>query len=272
MVKPFAGIMTSIQIPFGDAMARTTAQAVINQCASQVGYREGRDNYNKYAAIAGHDNYESWCATFITAEFKVAGQELPSGTTTAGCYENVQGWRRAGRFSYYPAVGAVFFLGSAGQDHTGLVYAFDTIYVYTIEGNTNDDGSANGNGVYKRRRTRASVYGYGYPNYSHPIVSADPKFGPPQSGNPTPPATKPNVEVYNVQPGDNNSDVLLVQKALKGVYPAFDYSSAPGRFGPRTGEYYAKWQRSLGFDGDGEPGIESLRALATRSGLFTASE
>lgn len=257
-------------------MARTTAQAVINQCASQVGYREGRNNWNKYAPIAGHTQGLAWCATFLVAEFKLAGQELPPGANTAGCYPNVQAFKAAKRFSYYPAVGAIFFIGSAGQTHTGLVYAYDNVYVYTIEGNTNVDGSANGNGVYKRRRSRSSIYGYGYPNFSHPIVSADRRWGVPAitGSSPTLPTAKPVVEVYNVQPGDNNSDVLLVQKALKKIYPDFDYSSAPGRFGPLTTSYYAKWQRSLGYEGgdaDGRAGLSSLKALASRTNLFTAS-
>lgn len=255
-------------------MARTTAKRVIDQCASQVGYREGRNNYNKYASVAGHANYLAWCATFLVACFKQAGQELPSGANTAGCYNNVEAFKRARRFSYYPAVGAIFFVGSSGQTHTGLVYGFDTVYVYTIEGNTNDGGSANGNGVYKRRRTRASIYGYGYPNYSHAIVSADPKWGPPQAEvKPTMPAV-PTVEVYNVQPGDFNSDVLVVQKALKKVYPEFDYSSGPGRFGDKTRAAYKKWQLSLygpGPDADGLPGLDSLSRLAKRTGLFKAS-
>jgi hypothetical protein len=208
-------------------MARTTAAKVIDKCAAQVGYREGRSNYNKYAPIAGHANNLPWCATFLVAMFKQAGQELPPGTTTAGCYNNVEAFKKAKRFSYYPGVGAIFFTGSVGQTHTGLVYAYDTVYVYTIEGNTNDNGSANGNGVYKRRRTRASIYGYGYPNYSHPIVEADPKWGP---------------------------------------------SSGPGIFGPMTTETYAKWQRSLGYEGadaDGKPGNLSLKQLADRTKLFT---
>lgn len=252
-------------------MAKTTAAKVIDQCASQVGYREGRNNYNKYAPIAGHANYLAWCATFLVAEFKVAGQELPSGATTAGCYNNVEAFKRAKRFSYYPGVGAIFFLGSAGQTHTGLVYSYDSIYIYTIEGNTNDDGSANGNGVYKRRRTRASVYGYGYPDYSHPIVEADPKWGPPQSSQEPASDILPSVELYNVQPGDTNSDVLLLQKALKKVYPSFDYSSGPGIFGPLTEAAYAKYQKSLGYEGadaDGAPGETSLKALADKTKLF----
>ncbi len=255
-------------------MARTTAKKVIDQCASQVGYREGRSNYNKYASVAGHANYLAWCATFLVAEFKIAGQELPPGATTAGCAANVNAFKQARRFSYYPAVGAIFFIGSYGQTHTGLVYGFDSVYVYTIEGNTNVDGSANGNGVYKRRRSRASVYGYGYPNYAHPIVSADPKWGPPQAEvKPTLPSV-PTVEVYNVQPGDFNSDVQVLQKALKKIYPDFDYSSGPGHFGDRTKSYYKKWQVSLygaGPDADGKTGLDSLSKLANRTGLFKAS-
>lgn len=256
-------------------MARTTAKKVIDQCASQVGYREGRNNYNKYASVAGHGNYQAWCATFLVAEFKIAGQELPPGADTAGCYYNVEAFKRARRFSYYPAVGAIFFIGSSGQTHTGLVYGFDSIYVYTIEGNTNVDGSANGNGVYRRRRSRASVYGYGYPNYSHPIVSADPKWGPPQASQPPVMPVVPTVEVYNVQPGDFNSDVQVLQKALKKVFPSFDYSSGPGHYGDRTRAVYKQWQQSLGYtgaDADGKPGITSLSALAKRTGLFKASE
>jgi len=257
---------------------RTTAAKVINQCASQEGYREGADNYNKYAPIAGHANHEAWCATFLVAEFKVAGQELPPGADTAGCWENVQAFKRAGRFSVYPAVGAIFFIGDSGDEHTGLVYKYDGSNIYTIEGNTNTDGSANGNGVYKRVRERSSIYGYGYPNYSDAIVSADPKWGgtatPPSTTPPSGGSTVPSIRLTDVQPGDNNSSVLLVQKALKKVYPDFDYSSGPGVFGPRTTAAYARYQRSLGFSGadaSGTPGNTSLVALGKQTGLFTVS-
>jgi hypothetical protein len=59
-----------------------------------------------------------------------------------------------------------------------MVYKYDDTYIYTIEGNTNDDGSAEGNGVYKRKRLRKVdyVYGYGIPYYSGKAKSADPKW------------------------------------------------------------------------------------------------
>lgn len=81
-----------------------------------------------------------------------------------------------------------------------------------------------------------------------------------------------SVSLGNVQPGDHGSEVLLLQKALKEIYPDFDYSSGAGTFGPKTQEYYSKWQKSLGYSGsgaNGSPGIASLTALANRTGEFS---
>lgn len=75
----------------------------------------------------------------------------------------------------------------------------------------------------------------------------------------------------DVQPGDRGADVLAIQKALKEIYPSFDYSSGPGVFGPRTRAAYSQFQQSLGFrgqDANGAPGIQSLVALANRTNEF----
>jgi len=81
-----------------------------------------------------------------------------------------------------------------------------------------------------------------------------------------------SVSLGNVQPGAQNNEVLLIQKALKQLFPNFDYSSGPGIFGPRTTATYAQFQRSLGFSGsdaDGAPGMQSLLALQNRTNEFT---
>ncbi len=85
-------------------------------------------------------------------------------------------------------------------------------------------------------------------------------------------ATGGMVGVGDVQPGDRGDAVLLLQKALKELYPEFDYSSGPGIFGPRTQATYSKFQTSLGYSGsgaNGSPGIASLVALANRTGEFS---
>jgi len=79
------------------------------------------------------------------------------------------------------------------------------------------------------------------------------------------------VSLNDVQPGDRNNQVLLIQKALKELYPSFDYSSGPGIFGPQTTKYYSMFQRSMGFSGsgaDGSPGMQSLIALMNRTSEF----
>ncbi len=80
------------------------------------------------------------------------------------------------------------------------------------------------------------------------------------------------VSLGNVQPGDRGDEVLLLQKALKEIFPDFDYSSGPGVFGPRTKATYSKFQKSMGYSGsgaNGSPGMASLVALANRTGEFS---
>lgn len=83
------------------------------------------------------------------------------------------------------------------------------------------------------------------------------------------------VNVSNVQPWDNNSDVLVMQQALhKEPKIRLDYSSGPGVMGPRTQEAYAKWQRMCGYSGsqaDGAPGLTTLTILGKKHGFKAAA-
>ena len=178
-----------------------TANKFTKALQAEVGYREGRDNANKYAAWAGHMNNQPWCATFLEGVSDKIGLRtlIPEGQAMASCDLMFQAYQKQDRWSEYPAVGAFFFLGKSGSGsvvngkrvdlyHVGYVYAYDADHIYTIEGNTNTDGSANGNGVYRRvrRRRDASVYCYAYPKYPEGIISADPKW---RAKNPKPKPT-----------------------------------------------------------------------------------
>jgi len=223
-----------------------------------------------------------WC-------FYKAGQEVPAGVLSDSCSTSCNAWKRAGRFSVYPAVGAQVFYGPNGDAHTGLVYAYDATYIYTIEGNTNDNGSVEGDGVYRKKRARkdANVYGYGYPNYADPIISADPKWGAHSTGSvpsaphpPVPPKAS-GVSLAHVvaaakrDPGlpqggtTYKADVLPVEKALvaEGLLAA---KYADGSFGSLTVAAYKAWQGQLGYSGsdaDGIPGKTSLTKLGEKHGF-----
>ncbi|MGW0920075.1 hypothetical protein ACWD3J_13795 [Streptomyces sp. NPDC002755] len=155
---------------------------VIAVARSQVTYREGYteggwNNIVRYAdEVPGLSGYQgqSWCMTYTSWVAMRAGVPtlFPRGVD---CSVGVAWFTSASRWSWYPAIGSQVFYGTSGQDHTGIVYAYDATYIWTIEANTNDNGSTEGDGVYlrKRRRADAVVYGYGLPTYTEGIITAD---------------------------------------------------------------------------------------------------
>lgn len=168
----------------------TTVDKIKAAAKAQVGYREGFsgghwNNREKYAAqVPGmawvSNDGQPWCAVFncwldIQGGLK-GGLDFP---LTAGCDEAGSWFKANKRWSTYPAVGAwVFFGTSSDLSHTGRVISYDADYIYTIEGNTNSDGSREGDGVYSKKHARreARIVGYGYPRFPEGIASADPKW------------------------------------------------------------------------------------------------
>lgn len=135
-------------------------------------------NLNKYAketpGMAGYDG-QSWCVIFLVWLAYRAG-DVSIIPNSPDCLEVINTYQSWNRWSWYPAVGAQVMLGTNGGDHTGLVYAYNATQIWTIEGNSNTTGATEGDGVYLRVRNRSdtNVYGYGYPKYCSPMVTADP--------------------------------------------------------------------------------------------------
>ncbi|MEU9115127.1 hypothetical protein AB0D04_25900 [Streptomyces sp. NPDC048483] len=278
---------------------------------AEVGYREGFSNghYNnnqKYSpTVPGLEwsQNQAWCQTFQSWAFQQADVKSLA-PVTASCAAGVNWYKSRGRFSYYPAIGAMVFFGHTGGTHVGLVYKYDADTVYTIEGNTNANGSAEGNGVYLKKRARRDnyVYGYGLPDFADGIVTADPglKNKPGCTylataesrefdASPETPleaalpwvsseqlvwaATHAMAEEQAMGEGNGNpaDDVALVQDALEkvmGVTPGDPHSV----FEAETQQLFERFCREkLGYseaDGDGVPRTQELVELGKRSGLF----
>lgn len=170
-------------MPKAKGTTLSVAQKVMNIARSEVGYREGYsgghwDNSQKFSpAVPGLEwsDEQPWCSTFVSWVFQEAGAR-DLAPVTASCLEGVSWFEDRGRFSEYPAVGAVVYFGAGGGSHVGIVTSYTADTIYTVEGNTNDSGSAEGDGVYRKARSRKSsyVYGYGYPAYPEGLVVADP--------------------------------------------------------------------------------------------------
>jgi hypothetical protein len=176
-------------------------QKVLDVAAGEVGYCEkasnknldiktanaGKNNWTKYArdldAIPGFYNGKkngyAWCDVFVdwcfVQAYGVNGAKAllnqPNKSLGAGCKYSANYYKKLNRFHTSGArVGdQIFFKKGVTITHTGLVYAVDSKYVYTIEGNTSGSSGvvANGGMVCKKRYqlTYANIYGYGRPEY-----------------------------------------------------------------------------------------------------------
>ena len=189
---------------------------VIQVAEAEVGYLEkksnaklddktanaGDKNYTKYArdldalgfyngkkqSVAWCDIFVDWCfvqAYGLEAALKLTNQPLGKSNCGAGCRYSRNYYQKMGRLFTKPEPGdQIFFwpkdgIGGKAIQHTGLVYAVDDTYVYTIEGNTSGANGviANGGGVCKKkyRLTYNRIAGYGRPRWEISDVGSETK-------------------------------------------------------------------------------------------------
>lgn len=249
-----------------------TAADVVRIASAEVGYTEGRNNWNKYAPEVGHANNQAWCGTFTDWVLKKAGQTgepssiwTPSGLQAyrkAGRAIDRNGPAQAGDLVYFDWQGGT---SSQGVDHVGIVTGVRRDgQVETIEGNTsptNAGSQSNGGGVYRRVRPRSVIAGFGRPAYS----SAPP-----------PPPIKPDeaaafrryagavnirdlTKSGTLRQGSRGAGVLALQRSLnlaagKGLVEDAD-------FGPATAAAVKDLQRLFRLEVDGIVGPRTREAL-----------
>lgn len=178
-------------------------QAVLSAALNEVGYLEkatiaqlddktanaGSKNYTKYARdlynarfFNGNKQGAAWCAVFVAwCFFKAYGKEAAltllcqpeKDNCGAGCGYIVRYFKAKKQWhtsSPQPGDVIVFYdTKMSGFQHTGLVYAVDSDYVYTVEGNTSSESGVipNGGAVARKkyRHSYARIAGYGRPNW-----------------------------------------------------------------------------------------------------------
>jgi hypothetical protein len=164
-----------------------TAADLIRVAAGEVGYIEGPYNRTKYGAemYGGKYQNQAWCGLFTDWCLQKVNmlQGEPSSVWTpsgAAGYQRANRWiSRAGAAQ---AGDVVYFDWGGSQsvqqvDHVGFVEAVAGDYILTIEGNTsssNAGSQSNGDGVYRRKRPRSVIVGFGRPQYSVTPVPPQP--------------------------------------------------------------------------------------------------
>jgi hypothetical protein len=172
--------------------------ALLRVSRPTVGYREGSHNANRFSAELGRPG-EAWCADWLEWCLRRAG--VPEVLASAYCPTILNDYAQRRRVVSSPAVGDQFFVMKRGVAiHTGFVTGVNLLWVNTREGNTNIDGSANGIGVFDRKRFRAGL-----------------KFGRPAFRVPSPPA--PHQPAPTISLLGKKADMILVFiKGCRDVY------------------------------------------------------
>ena len=271
---------------------------VIDIALAEVGYLEketnaqlddktanaGDENYTKYArdldAIGfynGRKQHVAWCDVFVDHSFVEAyGMEValaitfqPYGKSNcgAGCKYSRQYYQQNGHLFNEPEPGDQVFFYSKDKStisHTGLVYAVDNSYIYTVEGNTSSASGvvANGGAVAKKKYKRSydRLAGFGRPDYG---MKASSVVDIP-STNPT---TAYELGDRTLKKGDKGDDVEDMQENLIKLGYDLGDDGADGKFGSKTDEAVRNFQRSSALEVDGKFGPKSLAAM--KSALAT---
>lgn len=235
---------------------------LIDLARSQVGYKEGPNNYNKYAddpkitrLYGWNVQNQPWCCTFVNWCFLNAfGYDIGSRLTyggTAACSSSAQLYRNHGAYGTTPEVGAqAFFYVSGGINHTGIVVDVSGMNFTTVEGNYSDRVA-----VVQHSVTAADFAGFGKPCWQ--IVESAGDIPDEQEQPPEPPQSRTVL-----RKGMTGLDVKALQEKL--ITAGYDVGpdGPDGEYGNNTFKAVAAFQEDHHLSVDGVAGPETQKALA----------
>ena len=255
-------------------------QKLVAWCNSQVGYREGANNWNKYAdkldkidnLTWGPKQNQPWCGEFVLCAFVECfgvdtALELQCSsrpTSIPLCSAGAGNFKQAGRWNVNPQVGdVVFFVVNGAINHTGIVTSVGMGAITTVEGNSGDMVARN---TYPLNSPRLA--GFGRPRWEA-VQRAEPvedETEPVEDEPVTPAEDVPAtpgfvVNLRTLQRGDVSEIVRAAQMLLIGRGWRCGPWGADGEFGPDTEDGVKRYQRSQGLTVDGIIGPDTWRAL-----------
>lgn len=244
---------------------------IVSWAKSQIGYKEGENNWNRYAVrktdVYGWDvQNQPWCDVFVDAGFiecfgvENAKKLTYQPTFSALCSASAQYYKNNGAWYNTPEVGdQIFFYYEGGINHTGIVVQVTGGLVYTVEGNSSDMVRM---GAYATGHS--AIAGYGRPNW--PILCANVPPTQTTGDNPQTPANSGAGEkkisgLPNLQKGDKGETVKAAQFLLNGRGASCGVWGADGDFGNATRAAVLAYQRRNELEADGIIGPTTWASL-----------
>ena len=240
-------------------------QKLVSLARSQVGYREGANNFNKYAQdsritrlYGWNPQNQPWCCVFVNWCFINAfGYDAGSALTyggTAACANSADLFRQHGAFVHQPEVGDQIFLYSGGGiNHTGIVVELDGNTLKTVEGNYSDGVS-----MVSYIAGSSKIAGYGRPDWQKVLSLPDEE------------ETPAEIDPHKWEPptlglSSAYSGSCVVLQALLNVRH-FPCGEADGFFGAKTQAAVTAAQQYYKLKVDGVVGKETWAKLLNIKG------
>ena len=148
-------------LPGGHLLSRTSVPLVVRLAQQELGTREatGKNDGAKikaYQAAAGLTTGAPWCAAFVSWLHQKAGYPQPKTGWSPALFPKT-------KVRKMPEPGMVFgiyFDRLKRIAHCGIVERVQGDWIVTVEGNTNVQGSREGDGVYRKWRPQRTVRSY----------------------------------------------------------------------------------------------------------------
>lgn len=246
---------------------------LVTLARAEVGYREGANNYNKYAddpniakLYGWVPQNQPWCGTFVNWCFMTAfGYDLGSKLTyggSAACRNAADNYKAHNAFTKFPEVGDQSFYYSGGAiNHTGIVVEVNGSSFVAVEGNYSDKVS-----LVTHSTGSSDVAGFGRPCWDIVLNASGQNATPTNSSQNQ---AKPKVDEVNHEwkpltlstSNAYKADCVVLQ-ALLNVHH-FPCGEADGFFGPKTQAAVNKLQAWAKIAIDGVCGPETWKVLLT---------
>ncbi|MDR3681550.1 MAG: CHAP domain-containing protein [Flavipsychrobacter sp.] len=144
-------------------LALQIAQGQVGQCEKPIGSNSG-PMVNEYLKAVGLNPGYAWCQAFVYWCYQQAAQQIKNGNPVTKTGGAVDCWHKtAVQFKITQAEalrdpkilqpGYQFILSFGnGAGHTGIIEKIEDTLLYTIEGNSNNNGSREGYEVVRHQR------------------------------------------------------------------------------------------------------------------------
>ena len=152
--------------------------SVLDIARGEIGVSEQGGNnrgqrVEEYQRAANGRAGEAWCASFVSWCFVKACEAMGQPNPMTPSRGALRVWHQAppATKSKTPTIGSIFVIDHGkGKGHVGFVESVTRTHIVTVEGNTNDGGSREGDKVLRRSR-RLSEVNVGYVDYGAEAVA-----------------------------------------------------------------------------------------------------